>query len=151
MVLSKKLGIFKFFLNGIFGASKKRFFNFFAKSLKKSLADNNILFVGIHRSHPDKKLAHVFFMTSYWQQSHFFMVPVADSKMFRFLESCSGVLFQWIELVHEVQELVSALSTLVCDSISGFEGLAAGNCCVCVTFDWIRAVKDQRSRSISFS
>ena len=90
-----------------------------------------ILFVGIHRSRPHQNSAKLFFMTSYWQQYRFFMVPVADSKMFRFLESCSGVLFQWIELIHEAQVLASGLSTLVCDSISGFEGLAAGNCCVC--------------------
>ena len=94
-----------------------------------------ILFVGIHRSRPHQNSAKLFFMTSYWQQYHFFMVPVADSKMFRFLESCSGVLFQWIELIHEAQVLASGLSTLVCDSISGFEGLAGGNCCVCATFD----------------
>ena len=47
--------------------------------------------------------------------------------------------------------LASGLSTLVCDSISGFEGLAAGNCCVCVTFDVSLDAKDERSRSISFS
>ena len=100
-----------------------------------------ILFVGIHRSDPDQKSAKLFFITSYWQQYHFFMVPVADSKMFRCLESCSGVLFQWIELIHDAQVLASGLSTFFCDSISGFEGLTGGNCCVCATFNWIRAVR----------